>query len=236
MSLRGKTPRIIAATGLALEASIARAEGVCCVTSGGDANRLAAMLEEELSRGARAIMSFGIAGALVDGMRPGTWLVGRAVVTASECVLTDAGWRAALARRLPGAVVVDVAGTDAIAAMPDAKRRFHEHTGASAVDMESHVVARVALARAVPFAVFRVVSDPVHRALPDAARVGLDRHGRPDVRAVWRALARSPRQTMPLARTALDAGVALRALSAGRRRLGPGLAYPDLGELLADVA
>jgi hypothetical protein len=102
--------------------------------------------------------------------------------------------------------------------------------------MESHVVAHVALARGLPFAVLRVVSDPVHRAVPDAARVGLDARGKADARAVLRALCGAPRQALPLARTALDAGVALRALSAARRRLGPGLAYPDLGELPVDVA
>jgi hopanoid-associated phosphorylase len=228
--------RVVAVTGLAVEAAIARASGVRCVVGATDPARLAADLDHALSRGARAIVSFGIAGALIDGLPAGAWLVGRAVIGASACVLTSPEWRDALVRRLPGARVVDVTGSDGIATTPHAKRDIHAATGASAIDMESHVVAHVALARGLPFAVLRVVSDPVHRAVPDAARVGLDARGKADARAVLRALCGAPRQALPLARTALDAGVALRALSAARRRLGPGLAYPDLGELPVDVA
>src|SRR5690242_18742903 len=192
--------RVVAATGLAVEAAIAGASGASCVASAGNAERLAAMLDEALSRGARAIMSFGIAGALVDGLRPGTLLIGRAVVTTGECILPNAEWRAALVQRLPRAHVVDIAGSDTIAATPGVKRSLRARTGASAVDTESHVVARLALARGVPFAVFRLVSDPVYRSLPDAALVGLDAHGKANIRAMWRALSGAPAQTLPLAR------------------------------------
>ena len=57
-----------------------------------------------------------------------------------------------------------------------------------------------------------------------------------DSTGVLGSLARTPAQLPSLLRTAIDARTAFRALLRGRRLLGPGLAYPDLGELLFDVS
>jgi hopanoid-associated phosphorylase len=228
--------RIVVATGLAREASIARGEGVRCVAAGGNAARLVGLLEREIARGADALMSFGIAGALIDGVAAGTCIVAPAVIARDARIAAHSDWTSNLARCLPDALVGEVAGQDTIAATPQDKRALHARTRAAAVDNESHVVAELARVHGIPFAVLRVVSDPVHRGLPDAARIGLTPDGAPDVGAVLRALVARPQDIVPLARTGVDAARALRALSAARRRLGPGLGYPDLRELLVDVA
>ena len=44
-----------------------------------------------------------------------------------------------------------------------------DKTGAFAADMESHVVARIANERQLPFAVLRVIADPANQRLPPAA-------------------------------------------------------------------
>ena len=59
---------------------------------------------------------------------------------------------------------------------------------------------------------------------------------RVDLGAVRRSLLGSPGQLAAIGRSALDAARAFRALSRARRRLGAGLGYPNLGELLLDVA
>ena len=228
--------RIVVATGLAREASIARGECVRCVAAGGNPARLAELLEREIARGADGLMSFGIAGALVAGVANGTCIVAREVVVRGARIATHSRWTSNLARCLPHALVRDVVGHDTIAATPQEKGALHARTRAAAVDNESHVVADLAHAHGIPFAVLRVVSDPVHRGLPHAAQIGLTEQGRPDVGAVLRALIARPRDIVPLARTGVDAARALRALSAARRCLGAGLGYPDLGELLVDVA
>lgn len=228
--------RIVVATGLAREAAIAQGPGVHCVTGAANAKRLSELLEQAIAHGAQALLSFGIAGALAQNLRPGMLMIGRAVITREGCITTDERWSMSLAQRLAGAIIADIVGQDDIVASVAAKRALHETTGASIVDTESHVVAQMARAHAIPFAVMRAVSDPAARGLPRAACVGLDEMGRPDLRAVVRALAAVPSEVFPLARTALDASRALRALSAGRRRLGAGLGYPDLGELLVDMA
>lgn len=209
--------------------------GVRTVSGGADPQRLQTLLKRELEHGAIAIMSFGIAGGLVAGLVPGSWIVARQVVTTGSHWPADAAWLAVLIERLPGARVMDLAGSaDAVMRAAD-KRALHEATGAGAVDMESHVAAAFAATHGLPFAAFRVVCDPVERDLPPAAHVGVARDGSTDVRAVLQSLWRAPAQLAPLVRTAVDAALAARALSRGRRRLGSGLGYPDFGKLLLDV-
>lgn len=209
--------------------------GVRSVSGGADPQRLQTLLERELEHGAIAIMSFGIAGGLVAGLVPGSWIVARQVVTTGSRWPADAAWLAVLIERLPGARVMDLAGSANAVMRAADKRALHEATGAGAVDMESHVAAAFAAAHRLPFAAFRVVCDPVERDLPPAAHVGVARDGSTDVRAVLQSLWRAPAQLAPLVRTAVDAALAARALSRGRRRLGSGLGYPDFGKLLLDV-
>ncbi|HEY5307529.1 MAG TPA: phosphorylase [Casimicrobiaceae bacterium] len=219
---------VVAVTGLNVEARIAEGAGVRTIAGGGDAQRLAAALEREFTRGAAAIISFGIAGGLAATAMPGTWLVADAVIARASRWPVDAAWAAALAYRLPGAVRGDLAASDAIISDTDDKHALGKATGALAVDTESHVVAAFAIAHGIPFAVFRVIADPATRALAPAASYGMRSDGTIDQRAVLGAVARSPGQLPLLMRNAIDVRTALRALSRGRRLLGPGLGYPDL--------
>jgi adenosylhomocysteine nucleosidase len=211
---------VLVACGLALEARIAAGKRVRSVAGGVDRQRLASELERAVTSGATAVISFGVAGALAPGIAPGTWIVGRGVHTAAGYRACDVAWTAQLVERLPGALVGDLAGSDRPVADVNAKRALHAATSALAVDTESHVVAAVAAAHALPFAAFRVVADPAMRSLPPAALVGLTAGGTVDIAAVLRSLVRTPSQLPLLVRTAWDARVAFAALRRGRRRVG----------------
>jgi adenosylhomocysteine nucleosidase len=231
----GTTPPVVAVTGLLVEARVAAGPGVRAVAGGGSA-ALAAVLEEALARGAGAVMSFGIAGGLVEDIACGSWVIARTVVTPAARWPCDPEWVRVLAARLPGARMADLASVDAPISEPAAKRALQRATGAAAVDTESHIAAAIAAAHGLPFVAFRVVADSARRTLPPAALVALAPDGRIRTAAVLGSLARTPSQLPLLLRTALDAGTALRALSRGRRLLGLGLAYPNRGELLLDVS
>ena len=218
---------VVAVTGLDVEARIAANPGIRTLAGGGDMQRLAIALDDALARGAAAIISFGIAGGLHASAVPGTWLVANAVVTPTSRWNVDARWAAALARSLPGALRGDVAGSNAIVAEPAEKLALGVTTGAIAVDMESHAVAAFASAHGIPFAVFRVIADPVTRALAPAAFHGMRADGTVNHGAVLGSVLRAPSQLPMLIRNAMDVRVALRELSRGRRLLGPGLDYPD---------
>ena len=237
MSIRSdNSRRVVAVTGLIKEARIATGPGVHAIAGGGNAPALAAALERELARGAGAVMSFGIAGGLAEELVRGTWLVARSIVTPAQRWPCDAAWARSIAERLPEAWTADLAGVDAPVTDPAAKRELHRATGAAAVDTESHIAAAIAAAHGLPFAAFRVVADSVRRSLPPAASVALKPDGNISRGAVLGSLARTPAQLPSLLRTAIDARTAFRALLRGRRLLGPGLAYPDFGELFVDVS
>ena len=237
MSIRSdNSRRVVAVTGLIKEARIATGPGVHAIAGGGNAPALAAALERELARGAGAVMSFGIAGGLAEELVRGTWLVARSIVTPAQRWPCDAAWARSIAERLPEAWTADLAGVDAPVTDPAAKRELHRATGAAAVDTESHIAAAIAAAHGLPFAAFRVVVDSVRRSLPPAASVALKPDGNISRGAVLGSLARTPAQLPSLLRTAIDARTAFRALLRGRRLLGPGLAYPDFGELFVDVS
>jgi hypothetical protein len=111
------------------------------------------------------------------------------------------------------------------------KAALHAATGALAVDMESHIAARVAARHGLPFAVARTISDGADRALPRAAQAGMRPDGGMDVGAVIAQLGRRPWELPALIRTGMEAEAAFRALLRGRQLLGPALGRPgpDLG-------
>jgi hypothetical protein len=61
-----------------------------------------------------------------------------------------------------------IVGVNAVISNPADKQKLHALTGAVAVDMESHLVARLAASYDLAFAAVRVVIDPAHRAVPPA--------------------------------------------------------------------
>ena len=190
------------------------------VAGGLDASSLAGALEREVARGARAIISFGIAGALAPGLSTGECIVARGVVIPGSFRRCDDGWTGRLSAQLPGARYGDLASADVPLASVAAKQALYKETLALAVDTESHVAAEVARAHGLPFAAVRVIADTADSDLPPAACVAVKPGGRIDVAAVLRSLAANPSQLPLLARTATDARAAFAVLRRGRRRLG----------------
>ena len=221
---------IIAAVGLERERRIVSGPGVEAIAGGGDRMRLEALLNERAAH-AHGIISIGIAGGLAPGLRPGNWMLANSV----NGTPTDTAWTERLAARLPEATRGLLIGVDAVVASSTEKAELHRTTGALAVDMESHVAIRVAQRHHLPFAAARVVCDPVHHSLPHAARVAMKPDGRADFLAVMRSLLAHPAQLPVLIRTGREAGQAFGSLLRGKRRLGPGLCGPDLGQLAVDV-
>lgn len=235
MSLTIALP-VLAATGMTAEAGIARGPGVVAIAGGGDPARLALMLQAVLDRQARGVISFGIAGGLATGYAPGSIVLASAVHVDGQVLATDEAWTARLAGRLPRAYRGAIAGVDHAVASPAAKAALQRATGAVAVDMESHIAARLASLYRVPFAALRIVADPANRALPEAATVGMRPDGSMDAGAVMRALLRRPGDLPALIRTAMDAGAAFAALRACRRRLPGMLGFEDAAMVETQVA
>ncbi len=195
---------LIIACGLKREARIFDRPGrdVFVVIGGGQAATLDRDLDDEAELSPGIILSCGIAGALAPTLGLGD------VVIDGDAAVVDR-----LARALPHAHRGGIVGNDTIVATAMEKRLLRERTGALAVDMESHVAARVALRKGLPFAALRVISDRAEDGLPPAALVGMQPDGGMALGAVLASLARSPRQLSALIRTGRQADQAFRSLT-----------------------
>lgn len=219
---------VIAFVGLAFEAKIAAAPGVqvVCRTAGSE---LEAIADSAVRQGYRGMISFGVAGGLASQLRAGDWIVASSIREEHTVRQTDAVWSRKLLGMIDGAIHAPIVGVDSPIAEPAKKRELYRATGAAAVDMESHVVARVAAKHKLAFAALRVVVDPAHRAVPPAALIDMRPDGRPNVSAMLREVMTRPSQLSPLARIAVDAFTARAAMNRVRRDLGPHFGLMDHG-------
>ncbi|KJB91469.1 hypothetical protein N826_23765 [Skermanella aerolata KACC 11604] len=189
--------------GMEAEARIARQSGYAVATLGG--------AEQLLAAGAGGLISFGIAGGLAPGLKPGR------LVVATEVVAADGRRYPAFALTLgargePEPVRAPIYGAGAIVSRSIDKQALYKGAGAVAVDLESAAVARLCADAGVAMAVIRAIGDPADRDLPPAALVGLKPNGQVDIAAVLRSVFGSPGQIPALLRVALDTRHALAAL------------------------
>jgi hopanoid-associated phosphorylase len=219
---------------MALEARIAVPGGVAALRSGGAGpaevlfglrgDALAAALAERLQRPCAGLISFGMAGGLAPGLPAGTVLIAHGIVTATGTLQTDPTWTAALHATLQAAQLVTQAGTiagvDAPVSKAEEKAALHQASGALAVDMESHIGARLARHAGIPFAACRVITDPAQCSVPSAALAGFGDDGGVALAPLLGELLRRPGQLPALLRLGSDAARARAALRQVRRELG----------------
>ncbi len=222
---------MIIVVGLAFEARSAAGPGVHVICSG-DGRNLAAKLTAAIAeartlvRGCPGIISFGVAGGLAPHLRPGTCVVGSAVISGTSRMPISQQWSEKLLRTIPDSVSGALLGVPAPIAHPDEKRALYLKTGAIAVDMESHIVASVGLAHEVPVAAIRVITDPAKRSLPVSAVAAMRPNGTTNIAAMLCSVLSRPRDLPALFQTALDARAARATLVRGRNLLGPAFASP----------
>ena len=214
---------------MAKEARLAKRFGLVPVVGAANGKLLKRRLRAAVGPAVVGIVSLGLAGGLAPLPKVGDALIGTHVVTDREHYACDPGWSKVLRTKLTEAHSVVIAGVDEPAMHMGAKKELFRDTGAHAVDMESHIAARFAHERGIPFVVLRVLSDDCHRTLPPAALERLSLKGKPRLFAILRSVWREPSQLGELMRTASEAGTAFKALLRALRTLGPGLGCPYLG-------
>ena len=183
---------------------------VCATGAELRAARRSGLRSELVGLGARngvpegELVSFGLAGALRDGLAPGTVVDATKVVDVEGTVLWEAG-----PLGVAGAEPVTMLAAERIVDNPHERRLLHERTGADAADLESGVLARSGRLRGV----LRAISDTPSRPLD-----GLSDSARPDGRTDWPALAKAfARSPLRSARSAADAQRALGRLGAAAK-------------------
>jgi adenosylhomocysteine nucleosidase len=195
------------------------ADGTLLIVTGVGPAAAAAGAHRLLAAGARALLSWGLAGALDPALAAGTLVLPREVISPEgRTLLTTSDWQERVTEAIAASHVVsrgrlltcrEPLGSTA------AKALAFRQTGAVAVDMESSAVAEVACAARVPFLVVRAIVDTAHDAVPEAALsatgVGQDRL---HLRRLLATLARTPGELPALIRLGRGYRSASRALSA----------------------
>src|SRR5690606_20133882 len=108
--------------------------------------RAAQAARAALEGGARALVSWGLAGGLDPALAPGAVVVPSAVLADGACFPCDADWAAAVraAARDAGLAAADggtLLGVAVPLATPSSKAHAYAETGAVAADMESGAIA-----------------------------------------------------------------------------------------------
>ena len=213
--MTGVVPHLGILAGLQSEARCLSGSGHTIALSGARLDGARRAAQRLIAGGATHLLSFGLAGGLDPALAPGTLLLPtRLRMPDGSSVQVDAAWHgrtlAVLAPLRP--VTTAMAGTDEAIATAAAKAALFARTHASAVDMESHVLAEAA--PHLPLLILRVVADSATDALPPAAMVGIKPDGSTDLLAVLGSVLRQPGQIpalMRLGKAAAKAEATLRA-------------------------
>ena len=228
---------VLVVSGLAFEARIAvNIEGTR--TCFGQAPLILQALGASITPECCGILSFGLVGALDPKLRAGSLVVATEILGADGRFPTDVQWTQNLMQVFPQALHATIYGTDRLHADAATKHRSFGSSGAAVVDMESHVAARFAAEKNLPFAALRVVADTACRSVSQSALAGLCLDGRIDRLAVLRGVLRRPRDAFNLAALACDALLARVALMKVQRQLGgwlegSGFAHPRAAAAVA---
>jgi adenosylhomocysteine nucleosidase len=197
-------------TGLTAEARLACPLGTARA-GGGTPAGAAQAAETLIAEGATALISFGLAGGLNPLLAPGTLII------PSDCEGHSAD--PALTKTLGGPVHTLYSGTT-LAVTAAEKAALWRSTGADAIDLESGMVAKMAAARRIPFAILRAICDPADSTLPPAALIALNAAGAIALARVAASVVRHPGQLPALLRLAGHAAAARAALARRVRQIG----------------
>jgi adenosylhomocysteine nucleosidase len=194
------------------------ADGTLLAVSGIGGRAAARGARALIDAGARALISWGMAGGLDPALAAGTIFLPSEVISRDGTALMTARyWRerlsVALAAHRPVACGKLLTSPRALGSIADKAAAFRD-TGAAAVDMESLAVAEVARSHELPFIAVRVIVDTAEDILPRAVMAAACSSGRLPIGRLLASLARSPGDLAALIRLLSRYRVARRSLGA----------------------
>jgi adenosylhomocysteine nucleosidase len=183
-----------------------------------------------LSAGAKALISWGVAGGLAPHLKSGTLLLPEQVqLIRGEEYHPDSRWRQRIMNRLDAKLPFSSAAlchTETILSSPEEKNHLYYQTQCAAVDMESAAVAKAAAHAGVPFLIIRAVADPAQTALPASALRALNAEGRLQWFTLLANLFKHPKDILSLWQLAEHFRAASATLQAVVTYVGPTLLAP----------
>lgn len=192
---------------------------VACAGAGSEnASKAAKLL---ISKGAKALISWGCAGALSENLKPGDLILPQSILTATaESIGCDKNWLAHLQKNLPIEFNSDnLIESFTIIETSEEKTNLHQQSKAVAVDMESAAIAKTAAKSNIPTIVIRTIADPVSMSLPSAISYSLNAEGEVVLRKLLIFLLTHPQQIPALIKLGLHFNAAKNKLKAVAKHL-----------------
>ena len=162
--------------------------------------------------GCSGIVSYGVAGGLCPDLRSGDIVVGSEIAGPNGSIPTDDAWSAWLLSAIPTAVYGPIAGIDFPITARESRGELRLRSGALAVDMESHLIARLAAANGMRFVAVRVVIDAAGRNIPPTALACVSGDGETSRWRLSRLLLGRPSDTLDVIKLSTDWWLARKAL------------------------
>ncbi len=146
-----------------------------------------------IEQGANVLLSYGCAAGLQPGLTAGTLLLPQKIVTADGShLLCDQHWWQRFSSQLTDACHAPLAETATVLTSCSAKKTLAADTQASATDMESAMVMRIAAQHKVPALVTRAILDDSEQTLPAGLIECCDSYAQPKILRLAGWLAAKP--------------------------------------------
>lgn len=214
---------VIAALGVERKCLPLQRQRFLVLQSGPGPERAADAARRAVDAGATALLSWGLAGALVPDLQSGSIVLPSSVANQDGYIAgVSARWRDAIALELRDRDVRDgiLLSVNRTLLGPEEKSSAGRSFGATACDMESAAIAETAALSGVDFAVIRVIADELDDRLPDRVEQFVDVCGNARVMPlIWAAMNRG--QWKPILRAVSRFGTARRSLVGIAGRLAP---------------
>ena len=211
---------------------ISIADGIWLTISGMGARRAQTAAKLLLKRGATALVSWGIAGALEDKLSLGSLLLPRTVFSADgKASIVTQDWHEHLYRILAERFTIHaepLIETSTVLTTAVQKQALHADFGAIATDMESAALARFATEISVPFLAIRAISDTAQMAIPKQLPKAVTSVGELPLQAILTEVIFKPRDWVAIVKFAWGVHAAKTSLRRVAGYLGPRkLALPN---------
>jgi hypothetical protein len=176
--------------GLESEAVIARnIKNAIVVCAGARPENARTLARELVQKGAKRLISFGVAGGLQTGLPLGALIIGSHIMSPNGKWDCDMTYAQNLKGKLSHAHIGGVWGSEILVPTAGDKKELHQKSGCMIVDMESQCAAEVAAEAKLPLAVVRSVCDSATMDVPDVLMVSINPDGHIDyLRAAWHVI------------------------------------------------
>lgn len=135
-----------------------------------------------LKQNVEGLISFGTAGALREGIKPGDIIIPEKIIDANGNTRSvSASWRDNVLQKMEDCPATihrgDIVNSDSVISTAEDKQALHEKTAAIAVDMESGVIMAAATRHNLPTLILRVIVDDASMTIPDSVLRLTDAYG-----------------------------------------------------------